>query len=591
MNTRNLLILLALFNFIFYSCEKDNNLSDVGIAKVSFADDTYRGVEGASEALSIPVGANTPYHSAGTVTIKITGGEYGVDYTTSSESDTVILEFADNSVTENLSIMPVDDNIVDADLVLELKIIETTGGLEVGDIDSLQLVLLNDDEVVVPGVKFDPDASYEIEENSTTSLQVDILLDSISTAGGTITIKADGRAVFGEDYTIEGQDSEEFTLNVEEYGDSASFNVLPIDNEDYEGNKEILFVITEVSGGLEIAGTNSTKVTIIEDDPSPFGVIDFSADNQNSADEAAGSVTLNFDISKPLSEDASVSIAINESSTATLGEDFTFADGSVVNPHIVNLASGATTASITLMILEDEIDEDDETIILDIVETTGGLEVGSTNPQFVFTISGNNGGGGSSTAYVETFESSTSESTLQVPYNYTVELLSGTTVANPESSLFSLNNAGGKFADLSDVSAASDWGAQMGYVNKDDGETSTGMIDNVLISPQFSASTSGSNNVKYDIAFAKPNSTSVIEVYWSNNSNGTSFSNGDWTLIDTVDESNIGVDRNSFARRSVTINSGSDFYIAFRIKAEIGSTGSDNEGTRWRLDNIQVNNN
>lgn len=584
-------LFLLLFLPLFIGCGEDDSLEDTG-AQVSFSDETYRVAESSGEGIRIPVGLDSPYHTGGSVQVNIEGGVIGEDYVVDKQSSSFNITFSETSVLEFLTITPIDDNRLNTDVELEITLSNPTGGLKLGKNPFLQVILLDDEERLTAEVSFDP-LEYEVLENE--ELEVDLAFNNLTTDGGSITVVGgSGDAVYGEDYTIEGANEDgEVTLTVEEYGDAASFTIKPIDNDNYEDNKTFQIQILETTGGLSINSENSiAAVTIAEDDPAPFTTVGFDPTSTSSSDESAGEVNIDFSLSQPLENAASIAVNVGSSSTASLGDDFTFPGGATDQPYVVNLDAGAESGSISLILIDDDAEEGDETIVLDIASVTGDLEIDSNNSSFSFNIQDNEGGGsGNSNVYLETFENSSGDATIQDPYNFVTEVLSATTVATPESSTFTLNNASGKFADVDNVSASSDWGAQMGYVNKDDSETSTGSIDNVLISPAFSSATASAYELTYDIAYAKPNSTAVVEVYYSTDSDGTSFSNGTWTMVDSVDESNIGAGRNAFARRMVNIPVSGEFYIAFRIKANIDSTGSDNEGTRWRIDNIRINQN
>lgn len=581
--TYSLIILIA---FLSVSGCDDNTLNDIG-AKVSFSDDTYRTPESA-DSIVIPVGLNTPYYSDGSVLVSIEGGTYGEDYITDKDGSSFRLEFENGKVQNKFQIRPIDNNVLNTDRELEIRLSDPTGGIQIGDFPFLQVILLDDEVRMTAEVNFDSKA-YEVAEND--SLEVNLDFSSLSTDGGTIkVVSGGGDAVYGEDYKIEGaNENGEITLNVDPYGDEASFKIIPVNNEVFEENKTFKLQILEVTGDLTTGESSIADVTIAEDDPSPFASVGFDQSSTASAEETAGEVTLNFALSQAVSGDQTIAVNLGAGSSATLGEDFTFANGSTDLPYIVNLADGATTGSITLNLLDDQLEEGNETVILNLTDASGDLQIDESSSDFTFTITDDEGStGGNQSVYLETFESSTSESLLQ-DYNYMVEVIAST-VVNPESANFTLNNAGGKFADVEDETMPSDWGIQMGYVNKADAETGTGSIDNVVISPVINA-TAGNYTFTYDVAYAKPNSTSVIEVYYSENSDGSSFSNGDWTLIDTIDEGNINVGRNDFARRSQNLTVNGNFHIAFRVKAEIGATGSDTEGTRWRIDNLQVSGN
>lgn len=209
---------------------------------------------------------------------------------------------------------------------------------------------------------------------------------------------------------------------------------------------------------------------------------------------------------------------------------------------------------------------------------------GADNPD-LFGASGDTGGGDTETTfnlpYQETFETATAESVL-ADFGYSTENLSGETVLVPGSAGIVQNT----FPSVDDETVTADsWGIQYGYVNNKE-ETSTGLVDNIVRTSAFEA-TGGDYTLTYDVSYIKNLDNHSVEVYFSDDSDG-SFENGNWTMIDAVSQADldgVGVGRQEFQRRTANISATGDFYIAFRFKAEINAV---DDGTRWRLDNITV---
>ena len=211
------------------------------------------------------------------------------------------------------------------------------------------------------------------------------------------------------------------------------------------------------------------------------------------------------------------------------------------------------------------------------------------SPDLFGTGGGDTGGGdgevpeGSFTIpYTETFSTATAESTL-ADYGYYPENLSGETVAEPGTASL-IENTFPTLADESVTETA--YGIQYGYVNNT-ATTSNGTVDNIVRTSAFEA-TAGDYSLTYDVSWVKAHDNHSVEVYFSDDSADGSFESGSWTMIDEVSQTDLeadGVGRQEFQRRTATISTSGNFYVAFRFKAVIDAV---DEGSRWRIDNIQV---
>ena len=178
--------------------------------------------------------------------------------------------------------------------------------------------------------------------------------------------------------------------------------------------------------------------------------------------------------------------------------------------------------------------------------------------------------------YSETFESATGDSSLS-DFGYVSENTASATVAGPGLTSLTQNT----FPTAGDVDVTTDtgWGLQYGYVYRADlAETSAGTVDQVILSSEFQA-TAGDYTLTYDINEVKSIAGHSVTVYYSEDSDGT-FANGTWNEIDNVTSTT------DFDRNEATFSVSGNFYVAFRIQADIPMT--DREGTRWRIDNITV---
>ncbi len=104
-----------------------------------------------------------------------------------------------------------------------------------------------------------------------------------------------------------------------------------------------------------------------------------------SAMENTGTNTVNLTINPATVAAGTISFVIGGTGTATYGTDYTSSPAAVAGVFTVNVASGATTASFDLNLVDEGFTEPNETVNLSISGTTGGISIGGASSH-VFTI-------------------------------------------------------------------------------------------------------------------------------------------------------------------------------------------------------------
>ncbi|MCF1420495.1 Calx-beta domain-containing protein [Mangrovimonas futianensis] len=568
-----LLTTLLIITSILFACEDDES-NYGGTANVNFSLEELVEIENATAALSINVGMDNVYHGGGSYTIDITGAQYGVDYETSANASNFTMEVPAGGLLSTFSIKPIDDDVIGEDKYLTVTISEASGSLQVGEQNVLTFRIIENDDPNIALVNFES-VSQEMDENDTLPTTVNLSFDQATTDGGAITIEATGDAVYGTDYTIEGQSSNTFTLTVPGGATSANFNILSIDNDEFEADKNIVFAISEVDGGLTIGATSQTVVTIINDDASPNPVMDFTTSSM-SVNEGDGTVAVLFDISGTTTADATVEISF--SGDATLGSDFTV-DGGSTNPYVLMIPAGSSSATLNLEILDDSDLEEAEDIVLTITSVTGGLLPGVNVQEMTMTIEDNDF---ASFNFLQTFEDATVSQLEEVGF----EAFSLPTQDLPDTKKFKYNINAGKYADVDDVTQTSDGGLVLFYSNAQNGN---GVIDNVVISPLMEVS--GDVTVSLDLTYnqAPQFNNAVVTFYYSTSYTGSGVWNeGDWIEIDVetaMDMESEGYAISNYKRKEMNISPESNFYVSVRVFQTIDDTYWK---TQWRLDNLKV---
>ncbi|MBE7469580.1 MAG: hypothetical protein HS114_10630 [Anaerolineales bacterium] len=235
---------------------------------------------------------------------------------------------------------------------------------------------------IPPTVAFSA-ATFNINENGGNAV-ITVLLSASSTqtvtvnyaslVGGTATLAGDYTPVSGSLIFSPGQTSQ-------------TFNVPVINDAVNEGDETVLLHLsTPVNATL---GLSDATLIIIEDDPPPS--VQFSSGNYNMT-EANTTIPIDVTLSIASALTITVDYATSEN-TATAGQDYTDTSGNLT------FAPGQTNQTFSVQIINDNLQEPDETVSLRLSNpTNAGL--GPTNPA-TLTISddGDTGGcAGSSTS-------------------------------------------------------------------------------------------------------------------------------------------------------------------------------------------------
>ena len=575
MKFRHLLLIITVLCCIQSCKDDDQNLNEIG--EVSFSSTELIEVENATIPLGVNIAIDNYNHSGGTIEVLITGANYGVDYETSEGSDTFIIEVSPQALVTTFTISPLDNDVLEGNKNLIITLTNTSGALELGEAATLSFTILDNDDPSVALVSFE-NTALQVEENNANSTVVQIPFDQATTNGGTITVLSSGDAIFGTDFTINGESSANFTLNVPEGATSASFEIQPIDNTVFEADKMAIFTIDEVTGGLLIGVNQQTTATIVNDDLPPNPVIDFDSSNTLVYNEDIGTLTLNFVLSGATTADATIEITTSGSADAS---DFSFA-GSNANPYTFIIPAGSTFSTLDITLIDDIETEFEETIVLEITSITGGLDAGLNTQTQTLSILDNDSV--EPFNYVQTFETTTDLSSI----GFNAFLLPAQDL--PSSKLFKYNMNSGKYSDVDDVTLTSDSGLVVFYNATQNGN---GIIDNIVTSPLMDVT--GDINVSIDIAFSQApavNNALVTFYYSETYDNSGIWSASDWIVMGTETAADMtaidGLGTNDYKRKVMNITTNASFYVAVRVNQTIDDTFTK---TQWRLDNFKINNN
>ena len=328
------------------------------------------GESAAATAVTVTASLNgSPLPTATTVTVSVTGGSAvsGTDYPPVS-AFTVTIPDGQTSGTATLSFDPTGDGLYEGNetVILTGTVAGLTGGTAT--------LTITDDDTAPTAVTLSLNPTAVGESAAATAVTVTASLNGSPLATATtVTVSVTGgAAVSGTDYppvsaftvTIQdGQTSGTATLSFDPTGDGL-----------YEGNETV--ILTGSATGLT-AGT--ATLTITDDDTAPTAVM--LSLSPNVVGENATMVTVTASLNgSPLATATTVTVSVT-GGTAVSGTDYP-----PVSDFTVTIQDGQTsgTAQLSFNPTEDNLTEDDETVIL------SGSATGLTAGTATLTITDNN---------------------------------------------------------------------------------------------------------------------------------------------------------------------------------------------------------
>jgi Ca2+-binding RTX toxin-like protein len=175
-------------------------------------------------------------------------------------------------------------------------------------------------------------------------------------------------ATFGTDYTV-SSNATQTTVTIAAGQASATVIVTPVDDSIAEPTENVSLTIN--SGTGYTVGTQSSASGSITDNDGPASV---SIVATQSAGAEQNQVPIIFTVTRGTNVFSAITIGLGWSGTATRGTDYTVTvTGGTLNNNqtTLSLASGVTTATVTLTPVDDTIVEPQETAILTLNSGTG----------------------------------------------------------------------------------------------------------------------------------------------------------------------------------------------------------------------------
>jgi hypothetical protein len=286
-----------------------------------------------------------------------TGATAGADYTATATTVT----FAVNQTTRTVSIPLLTDAVAEGNELVTLTLSNPGGGATLGPRSTARLKIFDDEAAVQFAA-----AAYSVAEGATALIAV----ERTGTAGTVIVpfATSDGSGVAETDYVARAG-SLTFAAGVK----TLSFSVPTIANTVVQLNRTVNLTLGPAvtgTGGAILGPQSNAVLTIVDNDAG--GQIQFSA-SAYSVSEATAVATITLVRSGGLAGPVTVDFATSDGPlpTATAGTDYR------ATATTITFAAGVTTRTVTVPILNDTLDEPNETIALTLSNPGGGATLGA----------------------------------------------------------------------------------------------------------------------------------------------------------------------------------------------------------------------
>ncbi|OFX97570.1 MAG: hypothetical protein A2W90_09655 [Bacteroidetes bacterium GWF2_42_66] len=324
---------------------------------VAFNTTSSNGTESVSSAnLQVDLSAASGLTVTVDYTVTGTASGSGTDYTLANGT----LTFNAGETSKNITIASIVDDLLDENNETVIVTLSNPVNATIGTNTTHTYTITDNDPT--PTVAFNITSSNGTESVSSSNLQVDLSAASglTVTVDYTITGTASGS---GTDYMLANGT---LTFNAGETSKNITIASIVDDLLD-ENNETVIVTLSNPTNAT--LGTNTVHTYTIDDnDEPPTVTLSVSPSNISEAPETS---TITVTLSAVSSKTVIVTISANVSGTATGGgTDYTLSSTSIT------INAGGLTGTTTIVSVQDSEGEGDETIIIDIVSVSNGIESG-----------------------------------------------------------------------------------------------------------------------------------------------------------------------------------------------------------------------
>ena len=334
--------------------------------------------------LSFTLIASTTFEDAQIVNISIqrTGGSEGsasaIIYPITSSTATIgtdyyftpsRLTWEDGDTSDKtLSIELIDNTLNDGDKNIQFVIAEPSDNVTL-DKDEVYTLTIKDDELLSGKIEF---------------LQNEFIVNETDSTAEIIVVRKNGTA--GDVNFTYSLGIREFNASIKEgeKGTILSFNILPFQNDIYDGDQTIRLSLLQVDNNANIGSKSTTSLIVKDDESRPAfpGIISFAKNNYSTYENRP---KLEVEIIRTEGSDGKLLVTVdilNES--AKFNSDFLNINGERTVTTELLFEDGQKSSTLVIDILNDTIEEERENFIIQLRNVRGGASLNTKNTATIY---------------------------------------------------------------------------------------------------------------------------------------------------------------------------------------------------------------
>ncbi|MEK9155855.1 MAG: Calx-beta domain-containing protein, partial [Patescibacteria group bacterium] len=301
-------------------------------------------------------------------------GNVSVDYAVSGGSATSISDYtlvagtaliSAGATTTNIPLAVINDSLDEENETITISLSNPVNAA-LGTRATHTYTITNDD--TPPAVTLQASPVSLAEEGPSSTLTAS--LSALSAKNITVNLAFSGNATLNADYTVGA------SITIPAGSGSNSINLSLIDDLLDEEDESIVIDIDSIANGTE-GSVQQQTISIVDDDEMP--AIAFALSSGEGGESVLGS--LEVSLSTVSGRNVSVNYTVSNGTATGSGIDYSLSAGLVV------VTAGQTSANITIDIVDDGLDEENETIVI-ALSNSSNASLGS-NTTHTYTINDN----------------------------------------------------------------------------------------------------------------------------------------------------------------------------------------------------------
>ena len=338
----------------------------IAVTPSSIAEDAAAG-----NVMTYTVSLSNPSSVDTVVTYTLTGSATeGTDYVTAATRTVTILA---GQTSATFTVDPTSDTVFESNESVIATVTTATGGATVSATNNVATGTITDNDQPTVAVSVSP---ASVAEDGATNLVYTFTLSNPSAFATTVNYTLSGSATNGTDYTGSALTG---TVTIPAGSTTATITIDPTTDTTFEGNETVIATITSASSNsVALTATTAAATGTITDDDLPTLSI-----NSVSAAERSGFEIFTVALSNPSSIATTVSLTLANgtgANAATIGTD-TGAQSTIqvstdngttwTTSTTATFSAGNTSVLVRVPLLQDSLNESNETFTLTATRTSG----------------------------------------------------------------------------------------------------------------------------------------------------------------------------------------------------------------------------